>query len=280
MNPGFLLRCASVALTLAVGCADTDPSPIGTGVTFEPGARYVALGSSFAAGSGIPSLSGGLCLRSDHGYPSLVAGALDLTLADVTCSGATVANAHDTPQNGAAPQIDAVTPDTALVTLTLGGNDLGYTTLAGECGNPAAPPCTLDTEPLDAKVERLRVDLATLIADVRSRAASATIVLVTYAKVANPPGCAALGFDAGEAALVASLGAALQGVFLDVAAQTGVLLADPYAASDGHGPCAPEGDRWIEGLVARGSFPYHPNAVGHEAMAQLVLDALASAPSR
>ena len=43
----------------------------------------------------------------------------------------------------------------------------------------------------------------------------------------------------------------------------------------------PDDARWIEGLVAKGSVPYHPSALGHEAMAQLVLDALASAvPSR
>lgn len=277
MNPGALRRVSLALALFAVGCSNADRS---TGVTLEPGARYVALGSSFAAGTGIPQTSGGLCLRSDRSYPNLVAAALDLTLVDVTCSGATTANVHDTPQNGAAPQIDSVTPDTALISLTVGGNDLGYSTLAGECANPAAAPCTLDATALDTKVERLRSELATLIADLQARAPSAVIVLVTYAKVANPPECAALGFDPDEAALVASTGEALQGVFLDVASRTGVLLADPYAASEGHGPCASDDERWIEGLVAQGSVPYHPSAVGHEAMARLVLDALQSASSR
>jgi lysophospholipase L1-like esterase len=280
MNPGALRR-ASIALTLlAFGCSSADPTSTGTGITFAPGARYVALGSSFAAGTGIPQTSGGLCLRSDHSYPNLVAAALDLTLADVTCSSATAANLHDTPQNGVAPQIDAVTPDTALISLTVGGNDLGYSTLAGECATPSAPPCSLDASALDAKAERLRADLESLITDLQERAPSAVIVLVTYAKVANPPECRALGFDADEAIVVESMGEALQGVLLDVASATGVLRADPYAASDGHGPCASDGERWIEGLVAKGSVPYHPNALGHEAMAQLVLDALASAPAQ
>ena len=280
MSPGALRRASLAVALLAFGCSNADPSSTGAGISFAPGARYVALGGSFAAGTGIPATSGGLCLRSDHSYPNLVATALGLTLADVTCSGATTANVRDTPQNGAAPQLDAVTADTALVSLTVGGNDLGYSTLAGECGNPSAAPCARDAAGMNAKVERLRADLSALLADVRERAPSAAIVLVTYAKVANPPACAALGFDPDEAALVASTGAALQEVFLDVAASTGVLLADPYAASEGHGPCAPDGARWIEGLVAKGSVPYHPSALGHEAMAQLVLDALASAPSR
>ena len=280
MSPGALRRASLALALLAFGCSNADPSSNGTGITFAPGARYVALGSSFAAGTGIPATSGGLCLRSDHSYPNLVAAALGLTLADVTCSGATTPNVRDTAQNGAAPQLDAVTADTALVSLTVGGNDLGYSTLAGECATPSAPPCSLDATALDAKAERLRADLTALIADVRERAPSAVIVLVTYAKVANPPECAALGFDADEAILVESMGEALQSVSLDVAAETGVLLADPYAVSDGHGPCASDGARWIEGLVAKGSVPFHPNALGHEAMAQLVLDALASAPSQ
>ena len=395
MSPGALRRASLAVALLAFGCSNADPSSTGAGISFAPGARYVALGGSFAAGTGIPATSGGLCLRSDHSYPNLVAAALALTLDDVTCSGATTANVRDTPQNGAAPQLDAVTADTALISLTVGGNDLGYSTLAGECANPSAapcardaaeldakverlradlsaliadvrerapsaaivlvtyakvanppesaalgltladvtcsgattanvrdtaqngaapqldavtadtalisltvggndlgystlagecatpsaPPCSLDATALDAKAERLRADLTALIADVRERAPSAVIVLVTYAKVANPPECAALGFDADEAILVESMGEALQSVSLDVAAETGVLLADPYAVSDGHGPCASDGARWIEGLVAKGSVPFHPNALGHEAMAQLVLDALASAPS-
>ncbi|MBY0277535.1 SGNH/GDSL hydrolase family protein [Candidatus Binatia bacterium] len=243
----------------------------------EPGARYVALGSSFAAGSGIAPMSGGLCLRSDHDYPHRVAAALDLELIDVTCSGATVANVRDTPQNGAAAQSDAVTADTALISLTVGGNDLGYTTLAGECGNPAAAPCVVDASTLEPKVAQLRADLTALIEELQARAPSAVVVLVTYPVVANPPDCAALGFAPDEAALVASVGESLQDVLVDVAARTGVLLVDPYAASDGHGPCAPDGERWVEGLVAKGTFPYHPTAAGHAAMAQLVLDALATA---
>jgi hypothetical protein len=129
-------------------------------------------------------------------------------------------------------------------------------------------------------VRRLRLDLAAMFDELRERAPSATIVLVTYPKVANPPECPALAFDPDEAELVRSMGEELELVFLDVAhdvaSRTGLLLADPYAVSEGHGPCAPDTERWVAGQVAADGFAYHPTARGHEAMAELVLAALRS----
>src|SRR3982074_3458970 len=50
---------------------------------------YVALGDSYAAGPGIPTVVHSACLRSDHNYPSLVAGAMHFdSFRDATCSGA------------------------------------------------------------------------------------------------------------------------------------------------------------------------------------------------
>ena len=51
-----------------------------TAAHFEVGAKYVALGSSYAAGPGIPTQSGGICTRSSHNYPNLVAAKLKLSL--------------------------------------------------------------------------------------------------------------------------------------------------------------------------------------------------------
>src|SRR5580693_568311 len=94
----------------------------------EPGARYVAMGSSFAAGPGLKPRAPGSPRRAGRSavnYAHLVADRLGLELTDVTYSGATtqdiLAGAPGKP-----PQLDAVTADTRLVTLTAGGNDVGY----------------------------------------------------------------------------------------------------------------------------------------------------------
>ena len=84
----------------------------------------------YAAGPGIVPVEHRGALRSGRNYAHQVAEALSLRLADVTCSGATTSNIMTTPQHTLSgtlpPQIDAVTPDTRLATITAGGNDAGY----------------------------------------------------------------------------------------------------------------------------------------------------------
>ena len=93
------------------------------------GGRYVAMGSSFAAGPGIApraSASPRRAGRSSGNYAHLVARALGLDLHDVTYSGATTSDILGPSAAGQPAQLDAVTPDTRLVTITAGGNDVGF----------------------------------------------------------------------------------------------------------------------------------------------------------
>ncbi len=246
----------------------TAPSPLPA-----PGATYVALGSSYAAGTGIEPLVDGC--RSSLNYPRRVAEALDLELVDVSCGGATTQQVIDQPQGDLPPQADAVPADAALVTVTIGGTDVGYIATALGCGDPATE-CSVDQAALDAGLPRARTSLLALVDLLRSRAPEATIVLVTYPRLVPGTDCPALSFSPTEAAAVADIGERLQGVFLDVAAETDVVLVDPYSAPGEHGPCAPDGERWVVGKdPAPGeAFAYHPNADGHAAIAELIVDAL------
>jgi hypothetical protein len=91
--------------------------------------RYVALGSSMAAGPGIRPRAAGApwaAGRSAGNYPHVVAEGLNLDLEDVTYSGATTAHVLADAQRGAPPQIDALNGSETLVTVTIGGNDVGY----------------------------------------------------------------------------------------------------------------------------------------------------------
>ena len=101
--------------------------------------RYVALGSSMAAGPGIRPRADGAPFfagRSARNYPHLVAEMLGLDLVDVTYSGATTANVLSEPQHGAPPQIEALDGSEDLVTITIGGNDVGYVPLLFAAGLP------------------------------------------------------------------------------------------------------------------------------------------------
>lgn len=90
--------------------------------------RYVALGDSYSAASGVlppDPTAHPMCLRSTANYPHLVAGATGAQLTDVTCGGADTDDYFTGQYDGVAPQLDAVTRDTQVVTMTIGGNDSG-----------------------------------------------------------------------------------------------------------------------------------------------------------
>src|SRR5689334_20260503 len=94
------------------------------------GLDYVAIGSSFAAGPGIPPAQSGsgaaACARSAGNYASIVAREIGANLTDASCSGATTANVLTDSQSGQPPQVSAVTSTTKVVTVTIGGNDVDY----------------------------------------------------------------------------------------------------------------------------------------------------------
>jgi lysophospholipase L1-like esterase len=231
----------------------------------------VALGSSYAAGPGIADQLAGTCGRSDHNYPHLVAAALHLTLDDVSCSGAVTADAINTPQGSQPPQINAVTARTRLVTMTIGGNDVGYIATAISCGS-GTNSCVESVNPAHLSVEfqALPQSLTTLIDLIRSKAPAATVILVAYPRLVPPGACPALNYTPAASQLVASIGQRLEAVFVQVADQTHVRLVDPYVLGADHGPCATGDARWVAGLHAPNGFPYHPTAAGHTEMAALV----------
>jgi lysophospholipase L1-like esterase len=128
------------------------------------GSRYVAIGSSFAAGPGIAvraSASQRRAGRSAGNYAHLVVRALGLDLHDVTYSGATTSDILTPSAAGQPAQLEAVTPDTRLVTITAGGNDVGFLPgspwpacpgLCGRCcaSRPASPGSGIPTRPMSA----------------------------------------------------------------------------------------------------------------------------------
>ena len=115
----------------------------GAGVSGPLGAggppHYVALGDSYTAGPLIPDQTGSPagCLRSTHSYPFLVAaGTGAATFTDVSCQGATTADmthAQSVPLGTNPPQDNALSASTTLVTLQIGGNDIGFSDIIIHC---------------------------------------------------------------------------------------------------------------------------------------------------
>ncbi|MFE3768130.1 SGNH/GDSL hydrolase family protein [Streptomyces sp. NPDC059122] len=288
-------RCASVltgaallasALTMATTPAAAHAAaPAGT-------RKYVALGDSYAAGAGVPRQSAGLCLRSDRNYGHLVAAALaPSSYVDKTCAGAKV-SALTTPQTDAGivvngPQLDAVTPDTSLVTLTLGGNDLGtsdvgFVDVVVACTalavtDPFGAPCrnfygdTLGRR-LDAGAARLTEGLRKLSA----KAPKAKVVVVGYPSVLpdDPKKCfGKMPVTTGDLRFLRSVIGELNDKVARAATAAGAAYVDTLGPTKDHDSCS--ASPWIEGLVPTSpAAPLHPNATGEHAMAQAVLRAL------
>jgi lysophospholipase L1-like esterase len=134
---GLALVPAGAAAAVSAAPAADAPAPDHSGL------QYVALGDSYSAGYGLDPYSfttpADGCFQADANYPKLVAATLGLTLDDRTCSGAVTANIRDTPQRtltgeGTAPvQSEFLSADTDLVTVTIGGNDLGFADVAAAC---------------------------------------------------------------------------------------------------------------------------------------------------
>lgn len=258
------------------------------------GSTYVALGSSMAAGPGIPPVIDRKAMRSGRNYPHQVAEALGLTLIDATVSGATTATVLRDRQRvlggSVAPQIASLVPDAALVTITIGGNDLGYiggltggsliTTVAGlplllppvralirGRARFATPPDEYDV---------VAKSIVEVVDAVRAGAPDARVVLVDYLTVVGSHARQSrrLPLTPEEQDLVRATAAGLAAAFVTAAEQTGVELVRASQASIDHGVGSPE--PWVTGFewgnpLAGGTIPYHPNLAGMTAVAAMLV---------
>ena len=275
--------------------AVTDSSP-------HPGADYVALGSSYAAGGGLgpadPADGGGRCGQTTIAYPYLVAEALDLQLTDAACGGATVDNVATTPQlvqsrDGSAQlrplQLEAVGEETNLVTITIGGNDVSYVgNLTAEAclGDLAANPASiisnllkqyglcnpLPDSAVQSRLTGLQDSLTSMVQAVRERAPRARIVLVDYLTVLPQDGkpCATMPIPQDRQKFLLYVAGELSLATKHTAQHTGADFVAASTASRGHDVCS--ADPWVTGYdFSHGFVIMHPNAEGHAAVADAVI---------
>jgi lysophospholipase L1-like esterase len=243
--------------------------------------RYVALGSSMAAGPGIRPRAPGAPFgsgRSARNYAHLVAERLNLDLTDVTFSGATTANILAERQRTAPPQISALDGSEELVTITIGGNDVGYVPLLTAAALPRpvrllpSIAALLDRKARELALAQVGDALRAVGAAVRQRAPRARVVFVDYLTLLPPDGAPAAPLSAADADLGRYVATRLEEFTAAAAQATGCeLVRAGQASRDHHGWSA---DPWAVGagwpLPWRPS-PFHPNATGMRAVADLIL---------
>lgn len=194
------------------------------------GDRYVSMGSSYAAGPGVGNrdASSGECARSRSNYAQQVARRHGLKLIDVSCSGAVTENILHHGQHGFPAQIDAVTADTRLVTVLIGGNDIGYVAdLNGlTCQHLQDSHCmVLSTGDVDRRLAALPDALQRVVDEIRRRSRDAMIILVGYLPAVPAEGadlCAAVPLSAADVSRMRSETARLADVMATVASHNGI----------------------------------------------------------
>ncbi|WP_443072884.1 ricin-type beta-trefoil lectin domain protein [Streptomyces sp. S465] len=276
---------AAVAATASTGSAQgttqARPEPHLAAVT--SGLGYVATGSSFAAGPGIPPAQDGggaaTCARSAANYPSIVARDLGADLTDVSCSGATTANVLITSQSGQPPQVQAVTAETRVVTVTIGGNDVNYLGSINtySCQTGGGTSCgTVDRDAINQTFPALAGRIENVVEAIRGAAPQAHVYLVNYFTLLPASGvCPNVPLTDDQAAFERGIASRLAEATATAAAATGATLVDLAAASRGHDACS--ASPWVESYrPAAGRSTYHPNGAGMRAAATLVQSAMES----
>lgn len=250
------------ASATSTASASATPTPQGS-------RTYVALGDSYTAGPGITpqQADSGFCQRSAENWPTRVASSLDLTLRDVSCSGATTSDLTATLASG------ALRGDVSLVTVSAGGNDGGlFLSLIQACRTGADPCRAYVDDRAPAILGTTTADLASLLERVRTTAPDARVLVVGYPRIMPASGtCAAAGIPAADATSVVRAESALDAALDASASKAGVEYVSLRAASQGHDACA--GDQaWTNGAAPRpgDGIVFHPNARGMKAVADVV----------
>jgi hypothetical protein len=239
------------------------------------------MGSSFAAGAGIGPTKPNTpsrCGRTANNYATLLAGKLGLDLTDVTCGGATTA--HLTGPWGDLPaQIDAVTPNTRLVTVTIGGNDIGYVggLIRASCrtGVPmGGRPCPAGKIPTEADYAKLDNDLRAFARQVFAKAPQARLIFVQYVTLDSPTSCEVAPLQPEDAANSRAIGLHLAEITVRAAHATGALVLPADELSRDHTPCSAEPwSRGMSSVPASGpGSPWHPTVAGHAGIATALGD--------
>lgn len=259
------------------------------------GSYYVALGDSYAAGVRIPDTVPGSpagCSRSTSNYAHLMAAELAVpSFADATCGGATTADltAPQTAIGGGGtpppPQFDVLGPETKLVTLGIGGNDIGFgeimTTCVTSSFDKSSPtPCKKAFTKDGKDVLKQRIDatgpkIDAALKTIHEKAPQARILLVGYPAILpeSGDGCPAqLPVAVGDLDYLRGVVRDLNGMIAARASAGNATYVDTYTPGIGHDVCQPVGVKWVEGILPESpGAQAHPNAIGHKGMAAAVI---------
>jgi lysophospholipase L1-like esterase len=244
------VRGALVALLMLVAFSATAASALAD--------RYVALGDSYSSGTGTRTYFDSGCQRSVYAYPYLLSQRRANTqLVFAACSGAKTGDVL-------ANQVGQLTSGTAIVTITVGGNDAGFSSVITECAKPAwAEDCAGRVATAQNYIRNtLPGQLNNVYSQIKSRSPTAKVIVLGYPRIFNGEDCnAGTWFSPDDETRLNATADLLRDVTRGRATAYGFTFKDAIPSFIGHAVC--DSPEWLNGLSNPVGESYHPNTTGH-----------------
>jgi lysophospholipase L1-like esterase len=218
--------------------------------------NYAALGDSYAAGVGTASSYDNSCDRDVKGYPSLWASAHSVSeFTFVACSGAKTSDVINS-------QVGSLSSANTVVTVTIGGNDAGFSSVMESCILGGDSGCQ---GAVDSAENYVNTTLPGLLDNtynaIRGHAPNATVYVVGYPHFYQLGGSCDVGLSDTSRGYINSGADVLDGAISAAAGRHGFQFVDVRPIFDGHGICS--SSWWLNSVSWPVVNSYHPNAAGY-----------------
>jgi lysophospholipase L1-like esterase len=231
--------------------------------------QYVDLGDSYASGVGTRTFysESGSCKRSPEAYGPKVAAAKGYTLSFQACSGAKTGEVNE-------KQLGTLSSSTSLVTITIGGNDAGFSNVIINCALYYFTCGSAISEGNEFIAKKLPALLETTYKDIRAKATTAQVIVIGYPKLFTKEGttCNVNFLTSGNEKKMNESAEKLDAVVKARAEALKFKFVNPTSAFEAHEVCAKE--EWLNGQSNPLSESYHPNVKGQAELTTLVKGAI------
>lgn len=223
--------------------------------------EYAALGDSYTSGVGTGDYysDSGSCDRSPESYAALWSAAHNAAGFDfAACSGAKTSDVINT-------QLGGLSAATTLVTITVGGNDAGFSTVMEDCILESDSGCdSVITSAENYVNTTLPGLLDTTYSDIRGHAPNATVDVLGYPRFYQVPGSCIVGLDNTKRTYINNGADVLDAQIAAQAAKFGNFhFVDVRSAFSAHEICS-SGTSWLHSVDWTDfTESYHPTADGY-----------------
>ncbi|HEY7144316.1 MAG TPA: SGNH/GDSL hydrolase family protein [Streptosporangiaceae bacterium] len=221
--------------------------------------HYVALGDSYSSGVGAGSYisSSGSCDRSTNAYSQLWANAnAPASYTSVACSGATTSDVVSS-------QVSALSAGTTLVSITIGGNDVGFSSTMETCVLDSTSTCVNAVHSAESEMSaQLPGELNNALSAIASHAPNARVVVLDYPALYDlSKSSSCIGLSTTDRTDLNQAAAQLDSQIQAAAARFGDVFADVANQFKGHQIC--DSGSWLHSVnfLDLGES-YHPTATG------------------